>query len=555
MRIGIYVRVSTTAQIVDGESLDAQKNSGIRFCKANGFEYSIFEDGGISGSDTEKREGYNEMIYQLRSGSIEGVWCVSTNRLHRENIAMGLFVRECRKMGWRLFVGGNEYDLDSPSDKLLLDTLAVFDSYFRDQNTANAVRGKQNLLSQNKWYGITPFGYDEVDRKLVVNEVEAEVINKMIDWVLEGESYSEISRLLKLEYGDSVPYRKGESYGWSEEWVYRTLRKKSHYALGELTIEVKGVANTFLLEPIVEYSKWEKAVAKMKNRQKHYRKQPKSYLENKVKCGHCGGSVTINKQRGRRDKEGKRKTYWYWRCLRKGHSECNKINLPINKLVSEVEHIFDSLGGDREKLHHTITNAVQHRFEGRFRKPKKKESRSKIVEAIEKEQSKIERAKSLFIEGEIDRAYLNEVKKSAESMMLELKTKLKPTEVTEVEFDAVVDLFSELLSIEHLDYEEFVERYVERIVLFVEKWEDAYNKSYSYKIVWKGLDDDDGKRYVGGEDIEVEERDRFSIFRRDENSYGENVRSYKEVKNLHNTLHTHFSLQNKGIEIVGVYVE
>ena len=555
MVIGIYVRVSTNAQIIDGDSLDAQRNNGIKFCKANGFEYTIFEDGGISGADTEKRDGYNEMVYQLRSGSIDGVWCVSTNRLHRENIAMGLFVRECLEKGWKLFVGSTEYDLDNPSDKLLLNTLAVFDSYFRDQNTANAVRGKQNLLSQNKWYGLSPFGYDAVDRKLVVNEVEAEILIKIIDWVLEGETYADISRLLKLEYGeDVIVYRKGKHFGWSVEWVWRILQQ-NHYAIGEKTVEVKGVSNTFILEPIVDFRKYEKAKKILKSRKKHFRKKPKSYLENKVKCGHCGGSVTINKQKGKKDKEGNRKTYWYWRCLRKGHDKCKKINLPINKLVSEVEHILESLGGNKEKLHHTITNAVQSRYEGRFAEKKKKVSRSKIVDKIDKEREKIDRAKVLFIEGEIDKQYLNKVKKEVEANVLDLKTQLKPSDVTEAEFTAVVDLFSELLNIEHLDYEEFVERYVEGIVVFVERWEDAYDKSYSYKIEWKGLDDDDDRRYVGGEDIEVEEKDRFSVFRKDDKGYGDNFSDYNGVQILHNTLHTHFSIQNKGIEIVGVYVE
>ena len=43
MKIGIYCRVSSEDQR-DNTSLVVQKESGIKFCKDNGFEYEVFSE-------------------------------------------------------------------------------------------------------------------------------------------------------------------------------------------------------------------------------------------------------------------------------------------------------------------------------------------------------------------------------------------------------------------------------------------------------------------------------------------------------------------------------
>lgn len=44
MKVAIYTRVSTSMQVENGVSLDAQKEKLIEYCKSNNYDYELFED-------------------------------------------------------------------------------------------------------------------------------------------------------------------------------------------------------------------------------------------------------------------------------------------------------------------------------------------------------------------------------------------------------------------------------------------------------------------------------------------------------------------------------
>ena len=82
----LYVRVSTKYQAEKGESLEAQKNRLIEWCKYNGVtDYEIFEDAGISSKNDAKiaRPAYTQMLNQIKAGKFDLLVVTKLDRINR----------------------------------------------------------------------------------------------------------------------------------------------------------------------------------------------------------------------------------------------------------------------------------------------------------------------------------------------------------------------------------------------------------------------------------------------------------------------------------------
>ena len=110
MVVGIYCRVSSKKQ-EDNESLGAQKNRGIRFCKSNGYDYKVYEEvvsGTVIGN---KRDAFSELESDLYNKKVDGIWLYDWDRMMREEM-VGLVFRDLIiETKCKLFVGGVEKDL------------------------------------------------------------------------------------------------------------------------------------------------------------------------------------------------------------------------------------------------------------------------------------------------------------------------------------------------------------------------------------------------------------------------------------------------------------
>lgn len=71
MKAAIYVRVSTSGQALNGESLDMQKERLTEYVKVHNWElYKTYEDGGFSGKDTD-RPGFQTMLSDVQQNKFD----------------------------------------------------------------------------------------------------------------------------------------------------------------------------------------------------------------------------------------------------------------------------------------------------------------------------------------------------------------------------------------------------------------------------------------------------------------------------------------------------
>ena len=72
-KIGIYIRVSTLKQVSSGGSIDFQLKDGKKYCKDNGYDYKIYNEGNISGKEYN-REVWMKFEEDILNDKIDGVY-------------------------------------------------------------------------------------------------------------------------------------------------------------------------------------------------------------------------------------------------------------------------------------------------------------------------------------------------------------------------------------------------------------------------------------------------------------------------------------------------
>jgi DNA invertase Pin-like site-specific DNA recombinase len=105
--IGIYCRVSTPGQ-EDNYSLPRQHSEGISFANSKGAEFKEYED--VKSGKSITRSGYNELLRDIESKTVDSVWIGAEDRFSRD-ATLGLqFLDLLALHKMRLFVGTREYD-------------------------------------------------------------------------------------------------------------------------------------------------------------------------------------------------------------------------------------------------------------------------------------------------------------------------------------------------------------------------------------------------------------------------------------------------------------
>jgi len=160
-----YIRVSSLAQSLDGESLERQEEQIRAFCNRKGIkDLQIIADRGLSGFKSS-RPGYQELIRQCLSKEVAIVIVYDLSRLSRSVRDTLAFIEDVvQKYGIEFASIQNDIDTTSPMGKAFLGFTAIFNQLYRDEiafKTKAALRHKRS--KGEKTGGVVPFGYKLVD--------------------------------------------------------------------------------------------------------------------------------------------------------------------------------------------------------------------------------------------------------------------------------------------------------------------------------------------------------------------------------------------------------
>lgn len=180
VRCAIYTRVSTEAGLEqDFNSLDAQYEASQAYIRSQAHAgWSLlrakYDDGGFSGGNTE-RPALQKLLEDVRSSKVDVIVVYKVDRLTRSLADFAKLVELFDQHNVSFVSVTQQFNTTTSMGRLTLNVLLSF-AQFEREVTAERIRDKI-AASKRKglWVGgMTPLGYDSKDRKITVNDAEAE---------------------------------------------------------------------------------------------------------------------------------------------------------------------------------------------------------------------------------------------------------------------------------------------------------------------------------------------------------------------------------------------
>ncbi len=281
--VGLYPRVSTEDQYRNGHSLDEQKERMLKLCDYKNYEvYKVYEDAGISAKNMN-RPAFQEMIQDIKDGKINKIIVYKLDRLTRsikdlEEICTFLEENNCS-----LESMCEDINTSTANGKFFIRMLTILAQLEIERTSERTKFGMVGAVKKGHFVGRPPIGYDKVDKKLVINDIESEVIRRIFDLYIQGVAANAITKLLNEE--------KALNRKWIPTLVDRILSNEIYIGnyvhrktvRDEESQKFVGVAPAIIEEEVFNIAK----IQKQKNLKNYKRKQTYIFMQS-IKCPKCG---------------------------------------------------------------------------------------------------------------------------------------------------------------------------------------------------------------------------------------------------------------------------
>ena len=253
-----------------------------KLCDYKGYEvYKVYEDAGISAKDMN-RPAFQEMIQDIKDGKINKIIVHKLDRLTRsikylEEICTFLEENNCS-----LESISEDINTSTANGKFFIRMLTILAQLEIERTSERTKFGMIEAVKKGHFVGRAPIGYDKVDKKLVINDIESEVIRRIFDCYIKGMAANVITKLLNEE--------KALNRKWISTLVDRILSNEIYIGnyvhrktiKGEEPQKFMGVAPAIIEEGIFNIAQ----IQKQKNLKNYKRKQTYIFMQC-IKCPKC----------------------------------------------------------------------------------------------------------------------------------------------------------------------------------------------------------------------------------------------------------------------------
>ena len=228
VRCAIYTRVSTDQGLEqDFNSLDAQYDTSQAYIRSQAHAgWSLlrakYDDGGFSGGNTD-RPSLQRLLEDVRAGRVDVIVVYKVDRLTRSLADFAKLVELFDRHNVSFVSVTQQFNTTTSMGRLTLNVLLSF-AQFEREVTSERIRDKI-AASKRKglWVGgMAPLGYDTKDRRITVNEPEAETVRTIFRSYLKLGSLNLlmadlrrrgiVTKLRTLKTGETVggiPFTRG----------------------------------------------------------------------------------------------------------------------------------------------------------------------------------------------------------------------------------------------------------------------------------------------------------------------------------------------------------
>ncbi|MBF0453903.1 MAG: recombinase family protein [Magnetococcales bacterium] len=343
VRCAIYTRKSTNDGLeMEFNSLDSQVDSCTSYIasqKAEGWlvVQDQYDDGGFSGGSLE-RPALKRLMADIEAGRIDCVVVYKIDRLTRSLMDFSKLVEIFDRCNVTFVSVTQHFNTTSSMGRLTLNILLSF-SQFERELAAERIRDKiATSRRRGIWMGgYAPLGYDVRNRKLILNEQEADLIRHIFKRFTQLGSSTTLAMELnaaghhtKAWTTQSGRVRKGKPFDKGS--LYHILNNQVY--IGMATHKEESFPGEH--EAIISQAIWGRVktimAANAPNRASGTRSQTPASLKGIIRCGHCDRSMkpSHTKKKGR--------LYRYYTCMAAAKT-CHDI-CPVKSVAAgEIEQV------------------------------------------------------------------------------------------------------------------------------------------------------------------------------------------------------------------------
>ena len=275
-----YCRKSRVSEV---DELNRQVRLVKDYCKAKQYTISkVFAE--VGSSVDANRPEYTALLNLLNKYKNCTIVITDLDRLSRNTVILGLFQQLCKQQSHLVeLTNGTIYNYSDYTDSFTADIIASVSAYIYQQTKAKMYRGMIQARKEGKRIGSKPYGYDIVNKRLVINPIQADTVKRVFKLVADGVATAEVVRLLKQ---DNITTNTGRFF---DTRAVRLIIKNEGYT---------GKKNDNVYPQIISKELFLLANSQLKSLPNCGNKR--SYaLSNKIVCSKCGSHLILGIKKDR----------------------------------------------------------------------------------------------------------------------------------------------------------------------------------------------------------------------------------------------------------------
>lgn len=225
LRTAAYCRVSTDKG-EQAQSLHSQQHYFAEYIRQHrDWKFvNIYFDEGISGTQTKKRTGFNQMITDAMDGHIDLILTKEVSRFARNTVDALAYTRMLRERRIGVLFILDNIDTRDCDGELRLTLMASLAQEESRKISERVKWGQKRRMEQGVVFGRDLLGYTVRDGQLFINEAEAFIVRRIFHkYTEEGKSARRIAdELLK----EGIPPKYAAH--WSPGVIIKVLRNEKY---------------------------------------------------------------------------------------------------------------------------------------------------------------------------------------------------------------------------------------------------------------------------------------------------------------------------------------
>lgn len=162
-----------------------------------GYEYEIFEDAGISGKSINKRKELQRLLNNLQNYDV--VLCYKLSRISRSVKDMSNMLDKFQKTNTRFISLKENIDTEQVTGKLLIYIISICAEIERDNISEYVKMAKKQEFESGRVTAKAVLGYDIINKKLVINEKESQVVKFIFKTYDKTRSYHKTAQICNVK--------------------------------------------------------------------------------------------------------------------------------------------------------------------------------------------------------------------------------------------------------------------------------------------------------------------------------------------------------------------